>query len=391
MVKRNAADRAAESLQVGRETAPSSATGTIIEAIDDTMMRGTATATALQRRLPGVVAIVLAGGAGTRLHPLTAEQAKPALPLAGRRVVDFVLSNLVNSGIGTIYVLAQYKPTSLAEHIETEWRPALLRAGGLLETVLPAAGERFLGTADAVYRCLHLVERHAPELVAVFAADHVYRMDVGQMAAFHWRARAAITLAAVPVPVPVARRLGVIVAAAGGRVEDFQEKPAAPAAMRGQPTRAFASMGNYLFDPEALARLLEEAHQRGENDFGADVLPRALRTHRMFAYNFADNRIPGLRAFEDPVYWRDIGTLEAYDSAHRDLCGACPRLVLANDRWPIGANAAQRLAGRSNARGCRSREMTADVDLHRVSAGAVLGACPRVVAAGCRQTRRSRT
>jgi glucose-1-phosphate adenylyltransferase len=159
------------------------------------------------------------------------------------------------------------------------------------------------------------------------------------MAEFHLRSAAAISVAAVPVPLPRARSFGVIAAAPDGRIADFEEKPARPAPMRTQPTHAYASMGNYLFEREALVELLAQARRRGETDFGAHVLPRALRTHRMFAYDFATNRIPGLRAFEETAYWRDIGTLDAYRAAERDVSGSQPNFALENPQWPIRGDA----------------------------------------------------
>ena len=290
-----------------------------------------------------VVAVVLAGGMGTRLRPLTMDDAKPALPFArGSRIVDFVLSNLVNSGILSIYVLAQYKPWSLVEHIHSGWAPAVRRRGGFVEAVVPPAGECFVGTADAVYKNLHRLKRHRPELVAVFAADHVYRMDVAQMVAFHRRRRATITVAAARVPVVEASAFGVIVADADGRIREFQEKPHDPVPMTGDPSHAHASMGNYLFDADALYTLLEEASRRGETDFGAHILPRATQSRRAFAYDFAGNRVPGLRAHEEPNYWRDVGTVRAYQQALHDVGGPRPRFDLANPDWPLGPGGAIR-------------------------------------------------
>ena len=286
-----------------------------------------------------ILAFVLAGGQGCRLHPLTAEHAKPALPFVdGYRIVDFVLSNLVNSEITSIYVLAQYKPRSLVEHIRSTWSPALERTGGFVSVVLPGAGPdagTFQGTADAVHKSLHLCARHAPELIAVFAADHVYRMDVRQMAEAHLRNAAQVSVAAVPVPLERASAFGIIRAEADGRIRDFEEKPGRPAPIPQRPSHAYASMGNYLFDPIVLSALLEEAARRGETDFGRHVLPRAVRTHRIFAYDFASNRVPGTRPHEEPSYWRDVGTIEAYRAAQRDASGPRPKFSLANDAWPI--------------------------------------------------------
>jgi len=286
-----------------------------------------------------ILAFVLAGGEGTRLHPLTAEHAKPAVPFAGGyRIVDFVLSNLVNSGITSIYLLAQYKPRSLIEHIDAVWAPALQGADRFVKVALPdaaVASGRFAGTADAVGKNLCLCAQHAPDLVAIFAADHVYRMNVGQMVESHIEREADISVAAVPVPVESASRFGIIAAAADGRVQAFHEKPARPASMPGRPSHAYASMGNYLFDPGVLAALLERSAAPGGHDFGRDILPRAASTCRVYAYDFAQNRVPGIRPHEEPGYWRDVGTMETYRAAQRDTLGHRPKFCLINPRWPI--------------------------------------------------------
>ena len=283
---------------------------------------------------PRILAFVLAGGEGRRLRPLTDERPKPAIHLGeGCRIVDFVLANLANSGVPWIYLLAQYKPAPLIEHVARAWRPRVAERGCLLRTALPAGLDgRFGGTADAVRRHLHLIARHQPDLVAVFAADHVYRMDVRQMARFHLERRADVTVAAVPVPVESASGFGVIEAGNDGRIERFLEKPTHPAPMPTDPRRAYASMGNYLFNPDALTSLL----QSGAMDFGHDVLPAAIASgRRVLAYDFSTNRIPGLRPYEEAGYWRDVGTLEALAEARRDIEGAMPRLVLRNARWPL--------------------------------------------------------
>lgn len=302
-----------------------------------------------------IVALVLAGGEGTRLYPLTAEHAKPALPFAnGYRIVDFVLSNLLNSGISTVYVLAQYKPESLIKHIAAAWAPRFAEGGGTIKVLLPSSntlGGQFKGTADAVYQYLDLIQAHAPALVAVFAADHVYRMDVQQMVAFHRSRDAAVSVSALAVPIDEATGFGVLSTAADGRVREFREKPRHPRAIPGKPHLAYASMGNYLFDASVLERVLEEARQRGDLDFGRDVLPRICACERVYAYDFSGNRVPGLQEHEEPAYWRDVGTLPALAAAQQDAMGARPRFNLWNSRWPICGNAretgdAVRLAAR---------------------------------------------
>jgi glucose-1-phosphate adenylyltransferase len=286
-----------------------------------------------------IVALVLAGGEGTRLYPLTAEQAKPALPFAnGYRICDFVLSNLVNSDIATIYVLAQYKPESLMKHIQTAWGRWFAESDGLIKVLLPRSNTldgQFKGTADAVYQYLDVVQAHSPDIVAVFAADHIYRMDVRQMAEFHRSRNATVTVSALAVPIERARSFGVLKTATDGRVLEFREKPKHPAPTPGDPAHAYASMGNYLFEPELLERVLCDARERGEVDFGRDVLPRICKSEPVYAYDFAQNRVPGVQEFEEHAYWRDVGTLSALAAAQQDAMGARPRFNLWNSRWPI--------------------------------------------------------
>ena len=286
-----------------------------------------------------IVALVLAGGEGTRLYPLTAEHAKPALPFAnGYRICDFVLSNLVNSSISTIYVLAQYKPESLMKHIQAAWSPWFDESEGAIKVLLPRSntlGGQFKGTADAVYQHLDLLQAHSPDLVAVFAADHIYRMDVRQMVDFHRSRNAEVTVSALAVPVDKARNFGVLTAAADGRVREFQEKPKQPQPIPGNPRLAYASMGNYLFEPQVLERVLQEARKLGEVDFGRDVLPRVCQASRVYAYDFAENAVPGVQDYEERAYWRDVGTLSALAAAQQDAMGPRPRFNLWNSRWPI--------------------------------------------------------
>jgi glucose-1-phosphate adenylyltransferase len=284
-----------------------------------------------------IVALVLAGGEGTRLYPLTAEHSKPALPFAnGYRIVDFVLSNLMNSKISTIYVLAQYKPDSLMRHIAASWAPWLNAPGSVIKVLLPRSNRQlFRGTADAVHQCLDVLQAHSPDVVAVFAADHVYRMDVRQMVDFHCERESDATVAAVGVPLEKASSFGIITASADGRVREFHEKPRRAAASPRNPAHAYASMGNYLFHPRVLERALEEGVSRGEFDFGRDLLPRLCREGRVYAYDFAENQVPGLLEFEEPAYWRDVGTLTALAAAQQDAMGHRPRFNLWNRRWPI--------------------------------------------------------
>lgn len=286
-----------------------------------------------------VMAFVMAGGEGSRLRPLTTDRCKPAVPFGSRyRIVDFVLSNLVNSDIRSIYVLVQYKPQSLIEHIRKAWTVSTLFPEQFVTVVPPQMTQEhtlFGGTADAVYQSLNLMEMHRPDLVAVFGADHIYRMDVRQMVRFHCENEADVTVAALPVPLAQACNFGIIKADNGGRVRGFQEKPSRPKAMPHDPQRAYASMGNYLFNADLLRTALEEAHKCGETDFGQHVLPRLSKSHRVFSYDFANNAVPGTKPYEEQGYWRDVGTLDTYYEAHLDGLGVEPRFDPFNPQWPI--------------------------------------------------------
>jgi glucose-1-phosphate adenylyltransferase len=287
-----------------------------------------------------VLAIIMAGGKGERLMPLTEQRSKPAVPFGGKyRSVDFVLSNFLNSGIMAMYVLVQYRSQSLIEHLRRAWR-----VGGRIQqnfiTVVPpqmkARGGWYEGTADAVYHNLNLIRDFAPDLVAVFGADHIYRMDINQMISFHVEQRAEVTVAALPVPLHAASGFGIIEANRDGRVTGFEEKPKRPKPMPRDPDHAYSSMGNYLFDTDLLAKVLEEdAAQSGTHDFGRNVIPSLLKGHRVMAYNFCDNIVPGTKPYEEQGYWRDVGTLDAYWQAHMDMLGSTPLFDLRNQEWPI--------------------------------------------------------
>jgi glucose-1-phosphate adenylyltransferase len=313
-----------------------------------------------------IVALVLAGGEGSRLYPLTAEHAKPALQFAsGYRIVDFVLSNLVNSRIDTIYVLAQYKPKSLLEHIAQAWAPWFAGSQGLIKVLLPRSntlGGQFKGTADAVYQYLDVVQAHAPDVVAVFSADHIYRMDVRQMVDFHVERKAEVTVSAVSVPLREAPAFGILSAHPDGRVRQFQEKPDRPAPIAHDPERAYASMGNYLFEPRRLEKLLRESRRLGDTDFGRDILPRIAGNRHLYAYDFTANRIPGLQEGEERAYWRDVGTLSALAAAQQDVMGHSPKFNLWNRRWPIRGEHDATLLAKLRAWNAEQQQAEADVD-----------------------------
>jgi glucose-1-phosphate adenylyltransferase len=298
-----------------------------------------------------VFAFVLAGGEGRRLRPFTTERPKPALSFGGGyRLIDFVLSNLFHSGVDRACVLLDYQPGLLARHLADGWRDVRSARAPFLQVVVPRTfgAATFHGTADAVAQSLDAADALQPDVIAVFAADHVYRMDVRQMLAFHTGCAADATVAAVPVPLGRARHFGVIRADADGRIRGFEEKPAHPRPSPGHPGRAFASMGNYLFRPAVLRKALAEALARGEHDFGRHVLPRLVQTDRVFAYDLARNQVPGVQAGEERAYWRDVGTVDAYVEAHWDLLGPQPRLRLDNPQWPIRSSDPLRMPGSSD-------------------------------------------
>ena len=290
-----------------------------------------------------ILAMVMAGGKGERLMPLTEHRSKPAVPFAAKyRIVDFVLSNFLNSNIRSLYVLVQYRSQSLIEHLRRAWRIGERQSNEFVSVVPPQMRTRsgwYEGTADAVYQNINLLRDFNPDLVAVFGADHIYRMDINQMVQFHMEHQADITVAARPVPVHAAQGFGIIEVAEKQRaplIVGFQEKPKHPKPMPGDPGHAFSSMGNYLFKAQILQDILEhDAKTPGSHDFGRDILPRAIGSHRILAYNFCHNRIPGLKPYEEPAYWRDVGTLEAYWEANMDILGESPLFDLCNTRWPI--------------------------------------------------------
>jgi len=292
----------------------------------------------MQRR---VVAFVLAGGRGSRLYPLTKDRAKPAMPFGGKyRIIDFVLSNLINSGVYSIYVLVQFRSQALLRHLRDGWQFGSLLSHQFIIPV-PAQlrateGAGYKGTADAIYQNLDLIDDVDEHLVAIFSADHVYLMNIREMMAFHEQRRAEATIAACPVEAGLASGFGVIEAAPDGTILGFHEKQAAAPSMPGEPGRVYASMGNYIFSARTLFRELRaDALKKGSaHDFGRDVLPSLLGRVPMYAYDFQANRIPGEQE-AGAVYWRDVGTLEAYYEAHMDLCGVLPALNLYNRRWPI--------------------------------------------------------
>ena len=290
----------------------------------------------------GVLGMVLAGGAGKRLWPLTADRAKPAVPFGGiYRLVDFVLSNLVNADYLRVVVLTQYKSHSLDRHISLTWRMSSLL--GNYVTPVPAQqrlGPRwFSGSADAIYQSLNLVYDEQPAYVVVFGADHVYRMDPSQMVEQHIASGAGVTVAGVRVPRDQATAFGVIETRDGRTIDAFLEKPAEPPGLPDDPTMSYASMGNYVFSTDVLLDAVRrDAYDEGSvHDMGGNVIPSLVADGAAHVYDFADNDVPGATD-RDRGYWRDVGTIDQYYDAHLDLVSVLPVFNLYNRRWPILTN-----------------------------------------------------
>jgi glucose-1-phosphate adenylyltransferase len=289
---------------------------------------------------PYVFGVVLAGGEGKRLAPLTDDRAKPAVPFGGNyRLVDFALSNLVNAGFLRIVVLTQYKSHSLDRHISTTWRLSPLL--GNYVAPVPAQMRRgrhwFAGSADAVYQNLNLLYDERPDYVCVFGADHIYRMDPRQMVEQHVEGGAAVTVAAIRVPIEQASEFGVIETDADGRtIAAFREKPSDPVGLPDAPDQVFASMGNYVFTTQALidAVTADAADEDSRHDIGGDLIPALVAKRVAQVYDFAGNRVPGV-AERERGYWRDVGTLDAFYDAHMDLISVDPIFDLYNREWPI--------------------------------------------------------
>jgi glucose-1-phosphate adenylyltransferase len=278
--------------------------------------------------------IVLAGGAGERLFPLTKERAKPAVYFGGPyRIIDFALSNCINSGLHRVYIATQYKSLSLNRHIRMGWNIVSEELGEFIEILPPQkrVGEHwYQGTADAVYQNLYSITREGPRYVVVLSGDHVYKMDYSRMLRFHQERGAAATLATIEVSLPDAQRFGVIAVDENDRVTGFQEKPKAPTSIPGSPDLALASMGVYVFDTDVLVRALEEdATQQTNHDFGKDIIPALIQHAPVYSYRFYDENKKASK------YWRDIGTLDSYFESNMDLCQVNPEFNLYDPEWPL--------------------------------------------------------
>ena len=294
----------------------------------------------MRPRRSSVFGLVLAGGEGKRLMPLTADRAKPAVPFGGHyRLVDFALSNLVNAGYLRIVVLTQYKSHSLDRHVTTVWRLSPLL--GNYVTPVPAqqrlGPQWFAGSADAIYQSLNLIHDEAPEYVCVFGADHIYRIDPAQMVARHFEWGAGVTVAGIRAPRAEADQFGVIEPAADGHtIERFREKPADAIGLPDSPDEVYASMGIYVFTTKTLVDAVTEdaADPESRHDLGGNVIPLLVSRGEAHVYDFRANDVPGA-AEEERGYWRDVGTLDAYYDAHMDLVRTVPAFNLYNQAWPI--------------------------------------------------------
>jgi glucose-1-phosphate adenylyltransferase len=284
--------------------------------------------------------MVLAGGEGKRLLPLTEDRAKPAVPFGGNfRLVDFALSNLVNAGFLRIAVLTQYKSHSLDRHIATSWRLSPIL--GNYVTPVPAQMRRgprwFAGSADAIYQNMNLISDERPDYICVFGADHIYRMDPRQMVAQHLESGAGVTVAGIRIPIEQASSFGVIETGADGRrIAAFREKPSDPIGLPDAPDQVFASMGNYVFTTRALVDAVtrDAAAETSRHDLGGDIIPGLVERGEACVWDFAESSVPGVSGIERG-YWRDVGTLDAYYDAHMDLISVEPVFNLYNEEWPI--------------------------------------------------------
>ena len=288
-----------------------------------------------------VLGMILAGGEGRRLQPLTIERAKPSVPFGGKyRIIDFVLSNMVNSGIQSIFVLTQFKSQSLTEHIINGWNISSNQGIGRFIIPVPAQMQTqdkrwYSGTADAIYQNSHLISDFNPDLVALFGGDHIYRMDISQMIKYHIKKSAIATVSVIPVPIEDAKEFGVVQIDEDWKIIGFQEKPENPACIPGDSEHALVSMGNYIFNTSDLQELLKVdcLKEHSSHDFGKDILPSLVDSKKLYAYNFERNRVPGVDNSE--VYWKDVGNLKAYYEANMDLRANQPKLDLYNKQWPI--------------------------------------------------------
>lgn len=287
-----------------------------------------------------ILNMILAGGEGTRLSPLTQSRAKPSVPFGGNyRIIDFVLSNFVNSGLLRTFVLTQFKSHSLMKHLRQGWRFSGV-PGAFIDPIpaqMRTGKQWYQGTADAIYQNLNLIEDEQPDLVCIFGGDHIYRMDIQQMIDFHLKKKAVLTVAAIPVAVKEAKHFGIIEVDENWQMIGFQEKPKKdPKTIPGDPEHVLASMGNYVYNTDPLIQgLLADAKDpNSEHDFGKNLIPQLYPNQPVFVYDFNQNELPNVEK-KEIGYWKDVGTLDAYWEASMDLVGVTPIFNLYNQKWPL--------------------------------------------------------
>ena len=290
--------------------------------------------------LNNVLTIILAGGQGERLYPLTKDRAKPAVPFGGiYRIIDFTLSNCLNSGLRKIVVLTQYKSFSLDRHLRLGWNIFNNELNEYIEQIPPQqriSDQWYQGTADAVYQNIYTLEKEQPEMVMILSGDHIYKMDYRNMILFHQEKKADLTVACMDVPLNEGKRFGVIQTNEKNRIVGFHEKPSVPIPSPNNPEVTFASMGIYLFNTRVLVKaIIDDAKQDTNHDFGKNIIPEMIHSKKVYAYPFVDENNNGLS------YWRDIGTLDAYWEANMDLVQTSPEFNLYEKNWPIRTYKAQ--------------------------------------------------
>jgi glucose-1-phosphate adenylyltransferase len=287
--------------------------------------------------MAGVLGMILAGGEGSRLRPLTESRSKPSVPFGGSyRLIDFALNNFVNADLMRIYVLTQFKSQSLYLHMKKGWN-----LSGITDRFIDAIpaqmrdGKRWYeGTADAIYQNISFIELSTADQVCIFGSDHIYKMDIRQMLDYHKRQEAKLTVSALRMPIAEASQFGVIEVDQDGRMVGFEEKPESPKCIPGEPEWALVSMGNYIFETDSLCKeLREDADNRdSSHDFGKDIIPKMYPLGCVYVYDFSTNKIKGER---NTTYWRDVGTIESYWAAHMDLLDHDPKFSLYNRSWPL--------------------------------------------------------
>lgn len=290
--------------------------------------------------MTGILSMILAGGEGTRLFPFTSLRAKPAVPFGGSyRIIDFVLNNFVNSDLLQIFVLTQFKSHSLMKHLSRAWRITGL-TGRFIDPIpaqMRTGKHWYKGTADAIYQNLNLIDSYDPEVVCVFGGDHIYKMEVRQMVDYHKAKGAALTVAAIPVPVAQAGQFGIIEVDENGMMVGFEEKPKEnPKTIPNRPTHVLASMGNYVFDADTLVNYLQvdAEDENSIHDFGHNIIPMMVPNKNVYVYDFSTNEIRGEPA-TSKGYWRDVGTIDSYYEANMDLISVTPPFDLYNRYWPL--------------------------------------------------------